>query len=78
MSERGIRSRLHVACDIALFDHNGVTPKWVATPFSSDSIISNDSYVGSVIASLTQTDSDVSCKRALTYVIIVYKASEMF
>ena len=63
-----IRARLHQAsastksqrcndaCNIALIEISGVTPKCVATPFWSDTIFFidfNESYVASVIAALT-------------------------
>ena len=54
------------ACDTVLIDHNGVAPKWVATPFSSIYIVVNENCVTSVITAMTQTDSDAWCKRPLT------------
>ena len=61
----GVRVSLHQhcddACDIALIDHTGISPKWVPTLFSSNSIVVNESYVTSEIAALTQTDSDARC-----------------
>ena len=40
------------ASDIVLIQNNGVASKWVATPFWSDSIDSNESRITSVIATL--------------------------
>ena len=60
-----LRQRYDDACNMALIDHNGVAPKWVATPFSSGSIVVNESYVASAIAVLTLTDSDARYKWAL-------------
>ena len=66
---RAPESILHKRDDDAsyavLIDHNGVTPKWVATPFSSDSIVANENCVAIVIAALTQIDSNVWCKQVL-------------
>ena len=56
------------ACDTLLMDHNGIAPKWVASQFSSNSIKTNEPVHKchhSVIAVLTQTDSDTWCKRSL-------------
>ena len=36
-----LRQRSDDACNIVLIDHNEVTPNWVATPFSSNSIVAN-------------------------------------
>ena len=52
--QQTLLQRCNEVCDIALIDLNGVAPKWVATPFSSDSIFSNENYLASVIAALTQ------------------------
>ena len=69
----GQRARLHQAsasiwrqrcvCNIALIDHNGVAPKWVATPLSSDSIVFNESLCRKRHRSV---DADAWCKRAQT------------
>ena len=51
-----LRQRYDDACDVVLFEKNGVAPKWVAAPFWSDSIYSidfNKGYVTSVITALT-------------------------
>ena len=47
------------ACNIALIDHN------IVDPFSSSSILSNESCVTSVIAVLMQNDSEARCKQTL-------------
>ena len=43
------------ASNTALIENNGVTLKWVATLFWSDSIDSNDSSISRVITALTLT-----------------------
>ena len=40
-------------CDTALVENNSVAPKWVATPFWSDSIVFNQSSIASIITALT-------------------------
>ena len=56
-SKNGVRARqcCDDACNIALIEKNGVTPKWAATPFWSDSVAIdfNESCVTNVIAALT-------------------------
>ena len=49
------RQRCDNVCDTSLIDHNGVTPKWAATPFSSNSIVVNERCVASIIAVLMLT-----------------------
>ena len=64
------------ACDTVLIDHNGVAPKWVTTPFWSDSIFSihfNESCNTSVLAALTLRFADAWCKQNL---IIFYSFRE--
>ena len=46
--------------DTVLIENNGVTQKWVATPFWSDSIVFHENTIASII-----TDADAWCKRAL-------------
>ena len=46
----------------SLIEYNGVTPKWVVTPFRSDSIIFNQRTVASIIRSI---DADAQCKWTL-------------
>ena len=48
------RQRCNEASDTALIENNGVTPKWVATPFWSDSIVFNENSITSIIAELLQ------------------------
>ena len=66
-SESIWRQHCNDACDTALIDQKGVAPKLGATPFSSDSILTNENCVTSVIATLMQIDSEAWCKRALEW-----------
>ena len=50
--------------DTVLIDNNGVTRKWDATPFWSDSLVFNENTIVSIIAELT----DAWCKWALRQV----------
>ena len=64
-SKQNLKSYLHrvnaaiMLSDTAVIEHNGVTPKWVPTPFCnpfwSDSIVFNQSSIASVIAALMLT-----------------------
>ena len=47
------RQRCNEASDTALIENNGVTPKWVATPFWSDSIVFNENSIASIVTALT-------------------------
>ena len=42
------------ASDSVLIENNGVTWKWVTTPFWSDSIVCNENRIASIIAELSQ------------------------
>ena len=42
------------ARDTVLIENNGVTPKWVATPFWSDSIVFSENSITSVMGELSQ------------------------
>ena len=48
------RQRCNDASNTGLIENNAVTPKWVATPFWSDSIVFNEKRIASVITELSQ------------------------
>ena len=53
-----LRQRYDDACDTVLIGHNGVTLEWGCNPFWSDFIVVSENCVTSIIAALTQTDSN--------------------
>ena len=53
MSESTLRQLCDEASDTVLIENSGVTRKWVATPFLSDSIAFNENRITSVIAVFT-------------------------
>ena len=50
---------------IIVIKNNAVTPKWVTTPFRSDTIVFNENRIASVIAELLKRCADAWCKQAL-------------
>ena len=48
--------------------YHAMTPKWVATPIRSDSIVFNQSIIASVITALCSNDTNAQCKWVLRVV----------
>ena len=59
-----LRQHCDDACDTVHIDHNRVAPKWVATPFSSNSIVANET-VTQASSQRCRKHSDARCKWAL-------------
>ena len=53
------------ASDTVLIENNGVTRKWVATPFWIDSIVFSKNNIARSSQSCRSVDADARCKRAL-------------
>ena len=51
---QGWRQLCDDVSDSVLIENNGVTRKWVATPFLSDSIVCNKNRITNIIAELSQ------------------------